>query len=96
MCGHLRRLRLALIVVVLVTLLFFCHGLQGGFQAAHGPTSTLKECAGGLLLQSLILLLAHIVLGLSTFRLDGSLSLLADACLSLLPAFPSTTPPQRC
>lgn len=92
MCVPAGALKLTLIVVVLVTLLFFCHGLQGGFQAAHGPTSTLKECAIGLLLQSLILLLAHIILGLSICRLDGDLALFPVAPDSPPAAFPSPAP----
>lgn len=55
--------KLVTVAVVLVAALFFFHGSDGGFQATHGPTSTLKECAVGLLLQSLILLLAQSIIG---------------------------------
>jgi hypothetical protein len=55
--------KLVTIAVVLVAALFFFHGSDGGFQAKNGPTSTLKECAVGVLLQSLILLLAHSIIG---------------------------------
>jgi len=92
MCVPASALKLTLIVVVLVALLFFFHGLQGGFQAAHGPTSTLKECAIGLLWQSLILLLAHIILGPSICRLDGNLALFPAASDSPPAALPAPAP----
>jgi hypothetical protein len=52
------------IVVVLVGMMFFFPGSFGSFQSTNGPTSTLKECAVGLALQALILLLAHAVIAL--------------------------------
>lgn len=39
---------MASILVVSVSLLFFCPSPVGGFQASHGPTSTLKEHNAGL------------------------------------------------
>ncbi len=69
--------KLVPIVVILVALLFFFPGSQGSFQTTNGPTSTLKECAIGLLLQSLILLLGHAILAISDLMVSGNSTVLA-------------------
>lgn len=58
--------KLVPIVVILVGMLFFFHGSQGSFQTTNGPTTTLKECAIGLLLQALVILVASALIAIST------------------------------
>ena len=67
--------KLVPIVVVLVGMLFFFPGSSGSFQSTNGPTTTLKECSVGLVLQALILLLARAVLAASDVPVsDGASS----------------------
>ncbi|HEX7288808.1 MAG TPA: hypothetical protein VF532_21675 [Candidatus Angelobacter sp.] len=88
--------KLVTIAVVLVAALFFFHGSDGGYQATNGPTSTLKECAVGLLLQSLILLLARVRIG-GFHRAKCSLLAVLDllAASAPLPG-PTSLAPLRC
>jgi len=51
----------AVIIVVSVALLFFCPAAHGGFQASHGPTSTLKESVLGVLVQFILLVYARMI-----------------------------------
>lgn len=90
-----RTSKLVPVVVVLVALLFFFPGSQGSFQTTNGPTSTLKECAIGLLLQSLILLLARIILGLFDL-LRGDNSIVFSIAAVSPPASCPCLAPLRC
>lgn len=87
--------KLVPIVVVLVALLFFFHGSDGGFQTMNGPTSTLKECGTGLLLQALILLLAHVILGTFDRVSMGDLTVFCPA-MDTYPLTGSSLAPLRC
>jgi hypothetical protein len=54
--------RAAQLLIILVTMLFLFPVAVGSFQATHGPTSTLKECTVGLLLQALIAVAGYVLL----------------------------------
>jgi hypothetical protein len=96
MSFHSSTTKLVTIAVVLVAALFFFHGSDGGFQAKNGPTSTLKECAVGLLLQSLILLVARICI-VVFHRAQSSPLTVLDFPASPTPlAGPPSLAPLRC
>jgi hypothetical protein len=48
-------------------MLFLFPVAVGSFQATHGPTSTLKECLVGLVLQALIAVAGYVLLKLGAF-----------------------------
>lgn len=68
------------LLIVLVTVLFLFPVHVGSFQATHGPTSTLKECLMGLLLQALIALVAQVTLSPGLHHL-GAFAILKSAPL---------------
>lgn len=49
------------LLILLVTILFLFPVEVGSFQATHGPTTTLKECLVGLLLQALIAIVGYVL-----------------------------------
>lgn len=71
------------LLVPLVIVLFLFPLQVGNFQSTHGPTSTLKECLIGLLLQALIGLLTQVLLLAGPCRLACFVS--ADAAPALGP-----------
>jgi hypothetical protein len=91
-----RTAKLVTIAVVLVAALFFFHGSDGGFQATNGPTSTLKECAVGVLLQSLILLLAHSIIGVFERAKSSPLAFLEFVAPSAPAPRATSLAPLRC
>jgi hypothetical protein len=60
-----------LLLIVLVTILFFFPVAVGSYQATHGPTSTLKEYLTSILLQTLIALVVLISLLFSPHWTEG-------------------------
>jgi hypothetical protein len=81
-------------VVVLVSMLFFFHGSYGPFQISNGPTSTLKECVVGLVLQALILLLARVILAASSVLVSPAAA--SPRLVKTQPAASTSTPMLRC
>jgi uncharacterized membrane protein (DUF441 family) len=81
------------LLIILVTVLFFCPVAVGSYQATHGPTSTLKEFLSSLLLRVLIGLLAHIGLRLAAVCTQAHFSLAANTLLNLVSGPP---PALRC
>ncbi|HSK45295.1 MAG TPA: hypothetical protein VLA83_15565 [Candidatus Binatia bacterium] len=61
-----RNAKLLLMMIVLVTLLFFVHVPSGGFQAQHGPTTPVNDLTLRIALAALLLSLA--VGGITVFR----------------------------
>lgn len=52
--------RVVVLLLLLVTLLFFCQVPQGSYQAMHGPTTTQKDILGGALLPLFMTLCIHL------------------------------------
>jgi hypothetical protein len=59
------------LLITLVIVLFLFPLQVGSFQSTHGPTSTLKECLIGVLLQALVALLAQVLLSAGPRRVAG-------------------------
>lgn len=59
------------LLITLVVVLFLFPLQVGNFQSTHGPTSTLKECLVGLLVQALVALVGQVLLFAGLRRMAG-------------------------
>lgn len=85
-----------LILLLLVVLLFFVQAPNGGFQATHGPHTTLKEGAAQRYMQSLIVFVAHICAALLGFSLSQGQEVSQSSPLFLSPVLANCTAPLLC
>ena len=72
------RAKPAMVLLLLVLLLFFVHAPAGGFQATHGPNTTLKEGATQSHTEALLVFFASVCAALMVLTFAG----FRPACLA--------------